>query len=183
LVRILNYEGFRIFDFGIFLPFIGVIAQKFGINVTCRVSLEKPYPNECYIIESVDLIRKIVLEDCKKTLKYEPIYDFYNAILKILNFEGKIFFHQPYSPPSFKEIQNALKKGPVIVLVSGRDYYKINEDWFHTLVLISTDDEKFCVLDCYEDVGYKEYPNWKEHLENAKRYNWMNWKGGLIEFG
>ncbi|PKP61067.1 MAG: hypothetical protein CVT88_01180 [Candidatus Altiarchaeales archaeon HGW-Altiarchaeales-1] len=182
IIYILKHENFKVFDFGTYLPFIGVIALKLGFNISYRTQIANLYPDESTIISSGATIRKIILEDIKNTSEEEPIIQGYYAFLKILDLDGKIYLHQPYSPPSFKEIKKALKKGPVISVVSGNEYYKIDEDWGHALVLIPTYDNRFIVLDDFRKKGYEEYPNWEMYLNHSKEYDWSTWKGSMIEF-
>ena len=182
LVKILNEEGFSIFDFGTYLPFMGVIALKLGLKITYRTEIGKEYIGETAIISSMDITRKIIYEDMRNTADNEPIMQAYKAFLKIFDLGGKIYFHQPYSPPSFEDIKNALKSGPVIALVSGKEYYKINEDWGHALVLIPTVSNNFIVLDDFKKKGYECYPEWEKYLSNAKKYDWSKWEGRMIGF-
>lgn len=182
LVRILEYEKFNIFDFGTYLPFIGVIALQLGFDISYRTVIANEYPSESSIISSDDTVKKIILDDMQNSGEGESIIQAYNAFLKILNLGGKIYLHQPYSPPTFREIKNALRKGVVMALVSGREYYNINEDWKHALVLVSDGTDNFMVLDDFEKKGFDCYVDWGKNLANAKKYDWTMWKGRMIEF-
>ncbi len=183
IIHILKHEKFKVFDFGTYLPFIGVIALKLGFNISYRTQIANLYSDGYTIISSGVTIRKIILEDIKNTSEEEPIMQGYYAFLKILDLRGRIYLHQPYSPPSFKEIKKALRKGPVICVVSAKEYYKIDEDWGHALVLIPTgDNSRFIVFDDFKKKGYEEYPNWKMYLNYSKDYDWSTWKGSMLEF-
>lgn len=182
LIQILKAEQFNIFDFGTYLPFIGVLALKFGLDITYRTEISDEYPHEKSIISSVSSVRKIILEDLQNVADEEPIKQGYNALLRILKLGGNVYFHQPYSPPSFKEMKNALKKGVVIALISAREYYGIDENWDHAIALIPSYRNSFIVMDDFIEKGYECYQHWEKYLNHAKKYEWVKWKGRMIEF-
>jgi hypothetical protein len=182
LIEALSRENFNIFDFGTYLPFIGVIALRLGFQIDYRTELSRKHPETKTIISAPDTIKKIILEDLENTDKEEPILQAYNAFLKILDIGGKIYFHQPHSPPSFTEIEEALKTGPVIALVTGKEYYNIDEEWNHALVLVPADNNNYIVFDDFEEKGYHYTSKWEKHLEYSRKYNWEKWKGRMLEF-
>jgi ABC-type bacteriocin/lantibiotic exporter with double-glycine peptidase domain len=55
LIKILNEEGFSIFYFGTYLPFMGVIALKLGLKITYRTEIGKKYIGEPAIISSMHI--------------------------------------------------------------------------------------------------------------------------------
>jgi hypothetical protein len=183
LIEILGHEKFEIFDFGIYLSFLGVIALKLGLNIFYRTTLRKQdyYCNS--IISNNKIIRSIISDDAQTTNPDDPAAQCYEAMIRILDLGGKIFLHQPYSPPSFKEIKAASReKRPIITLIEANEYYKIDEDWNHALVLLPNEKRQFIVLDSFEEIGDHYYPNWEKYIDYSRKFNWKKWNGDMIEF-
>lgn len=182
LIQILQNDGFDIHKFGTYLPFIGVIALKLGLKVKYRTVIEKEFNGECDVISSTNKIRRIIYEDMLNTNDGESIMQAYKAFLKILDNEGGIYFHKKNTPPSIRDIKEALNKGPIVVLISCKEYYSINEDWEHALVLVQNQEDNVLVFDSYKKRGFKYYPDWIKHLKIAEDYDWNKWHGNMINF-
>ena len=183
IINILKYENFNLFRYGTYLPIVGVIALKLGINSSFRTNTTFGYSPDVSIISNNDLIRTLISDDALTMKSKEPRKKVLKIMIRMLDLGGKIFLHQPNSPPSYLEIKNAIAEGrSVIALSSARGYYNIDEDWNHALALIPDKEGKFKVFDCFKELGYCSIPNWDKHLDYSRNFDWEKWNGSMIEF-
>ena len=183
IINIIKYEKFNLFRFGAYLPIVGVVALKFEINSSFRTNNMFGYSPNVSMISSNDLIRSLISDAILSMKSKDPRKKVFEIMIRMLDLGGKIFLHQPDSPPSYLEIKNAIAEGrSVIALISAREYYDIDEDWNHALALIPDKEGKFKVFDCFKELGYCSIPNWDRHLDYSRNFNWEKWNGSMIEF-
>jgi|GEM_PF-4372753 len=163
-------------EFLVALPHAALFLRYAGFDVTYRTTLSKHYPLAVEVIEDQQLVRGILLDDLREV---EDSYtrDRYEALLELMKLGGKVYLHQPDRMIQKEDILKAIKARKVVIVdVTARQYYGVDEDWGHALTLVPY-GSSFKVLDGFARKGYLD-PDlrdiWDEALEKAKRFMWKD---------
>jgi len=155
------------------LPHSALFFRVLGFDVVYRTTLAKTVEGEDVICD----VERVVfyLKDDLKKVEDEYTRGCYKALIELIERCGKVCLHQPYRMIRKDDILNVVRKGGVVIAyVTALEYYGIDEDWGHALVLVPHGDG-FYVLDGFEKKGYldKDFGHvWDKALEKAKNFKW-----------
>ena len=148
-----------------------------GFDVTYRTTLARKFPENIDVITDQSIVRKLLKEDLESIKDDDHTKECYRALIDFMKFGGRVYLHQPHRMIQREDILRAIRKGKiVIVYVTARQYYRVDEDWGHALLLVPS-RESFEVMDGFIRKGYLD-PDlrdiWDTAIENAKTFKWNN---------
>lgn len=171
LREILDERGVPPDDFGVYSLQIGILVNALGFQAHIHthytplqeVSQRNP------VLNKDDIIADATITDSLKE---------FNKL------GGEITIYEGNTNPNFNDICRLLTPDyPLLVCVSAQEYYQIDEEWNHYLVLLDNGKgtRSIKVLDCLKEKGDEFYENWEHRLRIARDYNWKKFSGDIIE--
>lgn len=176
LKRIFISRDFHFYDFGITSVHVAFLIRIYNFDVTLRTPsnwLKKIY--DCRSSSSQQ----------KATLSPESLETFH-VMNEFLEIGGNLFFTRKNNRPNLNTIITALDENRMVVAcINARDYYGIEEDWNHYVLLSKSSEssKNFVVTDSLKVLGHKYYQEWPLYLRRANKFDWSKWFGDIIEIG
>jgi hypothetical protein len=83
--------------------------------------------------------------------------------------------------PSLPDLLEVTGSGrTAIALVTGLEYYGIEEDWWHALTIVRRPGRRLRVYDGLAPVGSALFDHWEDRLAAGARFDWGRWVGELL---
>lgn len=180
MVKRVKLRGLKIFSSGVYMPYLGILAQEAGFRSTIRYPVKSLPEIRRSIKRSKWQRLKMTQTDVKLTRGSKRWY-LYRSLRTYLQLGGRVVVHI-HNPPSIRHIIKAIRNGAVVIVdISCREYYGINEKWYHMLTLIPY-KRKFIVLDGFKERGRLHYgKKWQRYLQKGFKYDWNRWSGEMME--
>jgi len=166
--------GFELYSFGITSVHLALLAKEFDFDVTLKTSSK--WLKGIYEYANNRIRTRVRLSyESSTTLK---------AMKMFIKLGGKIYFTTRAKKGNISDVNFSIRKGNINILcVNANQYYGIDEEWNHYIVVKKNDNPKydFAVVDSLRNIGELWYDDWDKYLKKAERYDWQLWCGDLIE--
>lgn len=70
----------------------------------------------------------------------------------------------------------------ILANIVAKEYYQLKGDNTNHVITLIPENRHYQSIDPYKFMGYKEFNDWDKYLNNAKAYNWLNYKGFAVSF-
>ncbi|GEM_PF-3811344 len=164
--------GFPIYDFGLSAVHVALLLQSYGFGITLKTPSK--WLKDIFDSRRMASAAHVILSQ-ESTHTRE-------AMDLLICRGGHIEFASGKRRPNIKSILQSFEDNCIrIVCVNARDYYGINEDWNHYVVIIHDSSEHSLVLvDSLQHFGRKYYSDWDRHFRKAREYDWTQWSGDIM---
>lgn len=176
MVKIIKGLGLKLFDWGIYISYLPLIASEIGLNSRLKIKLS----DAGFIKNKKGLIDLFTarLNDPSKT---KERYYLYKSLLTCVSRGIEVKVYVSKHRPNIDDLMGSLKAGnPAIVLIRAKEYYITEDDWNHMVTLVPS-KKGFVALDPYLKRGYKHYVKWDSHIKHSLKYDWDRWTGDMVE--
>jgi hypothetical protein len=161
---------------------LGIVAQRLGFGVELRVP-HRLLAELASVPGDAGALTLSLTEagQTRASAGDAPRAALYRALLDFGQIGRLVVFGPDDFRPSLRDLLEVTGRGDIaIALVTGLEYYGIEEDWWHALTLVRRPGRRLRVYDGLAPVGSALFDHWEDRLAAGARFDWSRWVGELL---